>query len=332
MPYKLIAPGKRKGNRHYIIRGTVDGQRLEIATHTADKGTAERNAPKLVADALAEAAQRDPDQELSFEEAARLYIAFRLPRKVDRQRIEKLVVVLRKPVKKIVHADLVAAANDLYPGMKASTKNRNAMRPAAAILHYAAKNGWRDWLRIELFAEPRPGNRAAPQSTKQILMANTEGKKRLLIQWLFEQGSRITDTMRIGWDQIDLNAATVTMLVSKKRGGAEWRTLPLDDALIPVLANEDKDKPLWPWETRSGVYKWLRPLVRRLGVTFTPHMGRHALGTALNASGAGLKTIMKALGQDDEKSAARYATADIEVVREAKRKLGAAPIKRRGKR
>jgi hypothetical protein len=43
------------------------------------------------------------------------------------------------------------------------------------------------------------------------------------------------------------------------------------------------------WRTRSGVYQWLRPLCRRLRVTFTPHMARHHLGKRLNAGGRGIE-------------------------------------------
>jgi integrase len=53
-----------------------------------------------------------------------------------------------------------------------------------------------------------------------------------------------------------------------------------------------------------------------------PHMARHSLGTWLNASGAGLKTIMAALGHKDAKSSIRYQAADIEVVRAASEQLG----------
>lgn len=36
--------------------------------------------------------------------------------------------------------------------------------------------------------------------------------------------------------------------------------------------------------TRRGVYAWLKPLTKRLGVTYTPHMSRHALATAADAA------------------------------------------------
>lgn len=319
MPLKLISPGKRKGNRFYLARGSIAGQRVEVSTETTDKAVAQRFADALAVSLHTGAGERRANAEaLTFKEAADRYVEFRHPSKIDRQRIDKLTALIgADEVKVINHARLVYAANYLYPGMKPATKNRNAMRPAAAILHYAAENQWRDWLRVKLFKEPKPTTRTAKPDAKKLLLANTKGKKRLLILWLFRQGTRISDTLRVEWDHLNLNAATVKLWVSKNQ---EWRTFPLDEAVVAALANENQAKPLWPWQTRSGVYKWLRPLVRSLGVAFTPHMGRHTLGSDLNASGAGLKTIMGALGQDDPKSAARYATADLEVVRAAQRK------------
>ena len=321
MPYKLIAPGKRKGNRVYIIRGTVDGQRFELSAQTTDKAKAERDAPSLVASALAAGAdeQRDIDPSvLTFEQACRLYIARGVSGREER-RLEKLYPVLgARRQKDIVEADIVAAANALYPKDTNQTRNRNVVTPVSSVLHYAAKNKWRDWLRIARFKEPKPKTRAASRDVRKILLANTTGKRRLLILWLFGQGTRITDTVRVEWPHLSLQAGTVELWVAKTR---EWRTLPLDDALLAALANEDKGKPLWPWKTRDGVYKWLQPLCKRLGIAFTPHMARHSVGAWLNESGAGLRTIMDALGHESPVSSMRYQSAGVEVVREAKRKM-----------
>ena len=100
--------------------------------------------------------------------------------------------------------------------------------------------------------------------------------------------------------------------------GKLWRTKPLDDSVLALLANETtKTGLLFPWRTRSGVYKWLRPLCERLEIKFTPHMARHYLGKELNRSGAGLKTIMGALDHSSATSSLRYQDADIEIVRQA---------------
>ena len=93
---------------------------------------------------------------------------------------------------------------------------------------------------------------------------------------------------------------------------------------------------MFPWRQKTGVYKWLRPLRSELGLTFTPHMARHSVGTWLNAQGAGLRTIQATLRHADVKSSIRYQDADIEIVRAEIAKLptlgdkAAARVRRHG--
>ena len=78
----------------------------------------------------------------------------------------------------------------------------------------------------------------------------------------------------------------------------------------------------------------MRPLTRRLGVQFTPHMARHYGGKLPNWNSEGLKTIMGALDHSDAKSSLRYQDADQDVIREAmergrvRRETGARPERR----
>ena len=106
----------------------------------------------------------------------------------------------------------------------------------------------------------------------------------------------------------------------------------MNEEVFEALANDpDKEGHVFPWRTRSGVYRWLRPLVRSQGVTFTPHMARHFGGKVLNAAGKGLKTIMGALDHADPQSSVRYQDADLEIVRDAINDVGKLMGKKRRK-
>ena len=76
MPFKLIAPGKRK-NSTWAIRGTIAGQRIKEATGTKDKVAAERFANdfegRILEEKIAEAG------DMSFTYAADAYIDFHKP-------------------------------------------------------------------------------------------------------------------------------------------------------------------------------------------------------------------------------------------------------------
>jgi site-specific recombinase XerD len=341
MPLYLIAPGKRVvrrggkayANRFYLVRGTIDGRSVEVSTKTRDATEAAAYKAKFELDVLERRVPGVHDS-VTFRKAAELYSAFRDPASGDSRRIDKLVTVLGdKLVREITHADLVDAANRLYPAARNETKNRGVIKPAAAILHYAARNKWCEWLRIQKFSEapartraaaPEVAGRLAAALQKEEAKASTAHrralarKKRLLIVWLFNHFNRVSEPLRLTWDEhVDLRQKTYLLYVSKTK---QWKVKPLADAVYTLLAREPSEERtghLFPWRTRSGVYKWLRPLCVELGVTFTPHMARHYGGKKLNAQGAGLKTIMGALDHLDPQSSVRYQDADLELIRNA---------------
>src|SRR6516225_6225498 len=152
MPFTLIPPGKRKNNPFYLARGAhpVTGRDVEISTKTRDKATA-REIAKEVWAGLAASSPPRPGEAISFERAAHLYADFKcldleaakLP---DEKRLVKLIARIGKNMlADINQATLVAAANQLYPQLAPATRNREALRPAAAVLHYAAECGYCSW-------------------------------------------------------------------------------------------------------------------------------------------------------------------------------------------
>lgn len=323
MPLRLIAPGTRKGNPFWIVRGTVGDRNIEVSAKTRDKAVARTFARDLERELLAGRVPR-PGEALSFAAAADLYLAWRDPEKADRQRISRLKIALgQRAVADIRQVDLVAAADLLQPGKTAASRNREVLRMAAAVLHYAAENGFCDWLRVKLFKEPAPATRAVSTDlAARLIAAAPAGPRRMLLLWLFHQGTRISQTLGLHWEDIDLPQQTFRLYDKKAQA---WQVFPLHPEVFEELAaisDDNRGGRLWPWTQKTGVYRWLRPLARGLGVAFTPHMARHSLGTWLNQSGAGLRTIMGALGHKDAKSSIRYQAADVEMVRSASEKLG----------
>ena len=320
---KLVPPGKRKGNAFYLVRGRFLGTDYEISTQTTDKVAAERFKNRFERRIL-EGHIPGSGEAVTFAKAADLYISARDLSKADLRRIERLKAQLgKRDVRDVLQADLDAAAKALYPKCSPESLNRNVYTPAGAVLHYAAENKWCPWLRVKRPKMKEPETRAAREGVDALLCANTEGKERLLIAWLFKHGTRVSNALRVDCGRVDLRARTYELYISKTR---KWQTFGIDGEVWDLLAN-DRDATagkgmLFPWTNRWQVYRWLRPLCKRLGVKFTPHMARHRLGKDMNAEGAGLKTIMRALGQSSEKSASRYASADIDAVRDVMERLG----------
>lgn len=315
MPLKLVPPGTRKGNKVWYILGSVDGRQIEVSTKTTDERVARAKLAALIREAKAGA--REPVRSDTFAHAAELYKAYRNPRQADLKRIDRIVGGIgHKKLAELRPVDLITLANQLLPDAVAATKNREVLVPAVAIMHYASQNGMCAWLRVSLFRQPRPRARAVSRETASCLIdAAPLGQKRLFIIWLFCQGSRISDALRVDWTDLDLERRVVKMHVHKTDS---HMTFPLHDDVLGLLLTvpeEERVGRLFPWGDKSNVYRWLRPLVRRLGVTFTPHMARHSVGTWMSESGASLRAIMDALGHLDVKSSLRYQSGNIELVR-----------------
>lgn len=220
-----------------------------------------------------------------------------------------------------MHVDL--AASRLYPGAANATKNRQVYAPAAAVLHYAAKSKLRDYIQISKLKESDPPTRRPSPHVRDVLLANTEGHKRALLVFLFFQGWRISETLGLQAENIDVKRRTLRLYVSK---AGRWKEMPMHDATYEALCAME-DMPdigrVWPWRTRDGVYKWLRPLCRRLGVAFTPHMARHEFGGSLRQRGAGRRDLVDVGTWTSEKSVERYMSADAEHARDIIGRLSA---------
>ena len=102
-------------------------------------------------------------------------------------------------------------------------------------------------------------------------MKNLERKKQFLVLWLFQNWNRISDILRVDWNDLDPALGIYRMYIGKKR---EIQEKPIGSEVLVMLVNEPvKVGRLFPWRNKANVYRWLRPLTQRLGVKFTPHHG-----------------------------------------------------------
>ncbi|MCF8532422.1 MAG: site-specific integrase [Reyranella sp.] len=313
MPYKLIPPGKRR-NAHYLIRGTIAGERIEVSTGCGPGQKPQAQA--WAADYVARLeGQRVPGagEIVAFSRACELYKAA-TPHlsKVDIRRIDAVGAHFNTtPCHELGHADLVAAAEVLMPGRAPATMNRKVMTPAAAVLHYAADSKWCSYQRIKKFKVSGKSNREpARDEDVALLIANVEAPprvrkfgrkadynvayKRVFLLMLYELGLRISHLLSVQVPHFDLQAGRVKVKIPKSDDYANLEISPMVVAEIAnILAETDAQQPrralgrrvpregrFFPWTTNRGVYAWLGPLTDRLGVTYTPHMSRHALATA----------------------------------------------------
>ena len=205
--------------------------------------------------------------------------------------------------------DVIAAAQALYPNAKNATKNRQVVRPMSAILNYCAENKWRQHIRIKIFKEVDPAPRRPKLTVENVLLEQTDDYKHLLIATLFGQGFRITETLGIKWRDIDMDRQTFILYVGKAN---TEKVVPIQDYVFSLLENiPDKTGHLFPWRSRSGVYKWLTPLKKELDIRFTPHMARHEFASARNEDGSTPYDLKEASSWTTTKSLEKYTEVDL---------------------
>lgn len=301
--YQLYAPGRRKGNRTYVLRAWINGRQVEKVLEATKRPDAEDEAENVI-DGLK---GRDPAELVTFRQAAEAYKAAKRLRKQDLAYVKRLQDYFGgKPVAEIVGADLMAAANTLADGTSDANKNRAIITPGSSILHYAAEQGWCPERRHRRFSvSRRSGRKPVSPETMRLLLANTEGHQRLLLAWLYETGQRITASLQLRREDLDLRRAIAHVTSDKTDDHGQ---LELSPELVAMLATA-KNLPsgrVFPWGDRHNVYRWLKPLCERLGVSYTPHLSRHAMATELRALGYDMKAIAERGLWRDERSAGRY--------------------------
>lgn len=303
----LYAPGTRKRNRTFTVRGNVAGRQYEIATHAGNPRAARLAWDVFAAqvrarDAARRAARAAPR---TFRQIADDYVATRRASNRTVSYIDRLCAVPIEdggtfgelPVAAIRPSDIGRAGAILHPNAAPQTVNRAVYAVAAAVLHFAHANGERDYLVVRKLREPERASRRPESEVRDLLLANSDGARHAFLAGLFFQGFRVTELCRIDWSTLDLARGTARVFSPKRQ---IWKPVPLHGSFRAALANlatagragrpTNPGAPapdyVFPWRARWQVYRWLRPLADRLGIAFTPHQARHDFVSRLHEAGA----------------------------------------------
>lgn len=327
MPFILIAPRTRKRNKYWIARGTIAGRQIEVSTRETDKEAAQRFAAELEVKLWAESSNPAPLRN-TWEYAAASFKAAKNPSKLDRGHIDRLSEhFIGRLLVDITPGDFLIAANIIKPRASNSTKNRHVVAIGAAIMHFAAEQGWCQYYRVKKFETSRPETKALKaEQARAILEAAAKKDPALyaLTTLLFLHGWRISEAIALRWQDVDLPQCRVRKGVSKKGGTRLWK--PLDPVVRDALASIPGEHVgrVFPWATRWGAGKALRLLAAGLGIKFSPHMARHTMATQAISAGADLKTIMKMGDWRNIQSVLRYADSEEARQRQILDKIGEA--------
>jgi integrase len=281
MPLKLYQRGKVW---HY--RGTVAGRRLRGSCKTADKAIAQRQ--------IAEIETRQwkcnfdgPQAVLTFSQAAMMYRAAGKPTRF----LARIEDYWKDTLVKDIPAGAIRKmAIDLYPGATMATRNRQAIVPCQAIINLAADSELCPYIKVKRYKTEKKVKEPFTLEWVQQFRAHASPQLGALALFMFVTGARVSEALRIRWDDVELKAKTA---IIRKTKISEGRVVNLPNALVAAMANIPKiqGRPVFLYRHRNCCYRVWDTAVKRAGIKrLTFHSGRHGFATTALRSGIDPKT------------------------------------------
>jgi integrase len=271
---------------HY--RGTVAGRLLRGSTKTPDKTTAQRIAAEI------EARQwkghlDGPGAVLTFAQAAMIYLEAQKPPRF----IAKVAAYWKDtPVRQITPGAIRQAAITLYPTHSGATRNRQIIVPAQAIINHAAEQELCQRIRVKRFPVTKQEKEPASWTWVQAFMSASKPHLGALACFMFLTGARITESLSLGWSEVDLSSRRA-LIRQTKIGAERWAHLP--PPLVAALANIPDRKPkVFKYSDRKAATKPWNKAIERAGIKpLSFHACRHGFATASLQAGIDPVTVAK---------------------------------------
>lgn len=293
MPLKLYPPGKRKGNRFYLIRGTLsvwkDGQRITRTIERSTKTTRRAEAQAILdqIEGKREEITKQNGAEKTFGEVAAEYLA----QGGSERFLERPLDFFEDlPLSAVTDALIMKSAVEAYPDAAATTQWRQFVTPSRAVVNFPHRRA----------TAPEQNVRTvwvAPADVDRIINATRQSPKHhpwapALTTFLFGQGSRVNETLSINAKR-DLQLPYRRCVLRDTKNGHE-RVLHLQERTVRELAalpNVNEDAPLFrkadgqPYSEKANTGHRLRffeSAVRIAGLDpreVTPHVCRHSWAT-----------------------------------------------------
>jgi integrase/recombinase XerD len=238
---------RRKGSKHWYLRGTVRGQSVFETTGTDDKAAAEairiQREARLLKDSV-----YGKQASVTFAEAALSYLAGGgSPRFLGEEKDGRWTGLIghfyHRPLHTIGQDDLNAAALKLYPTSEPDTRNRQCFTPFIAVWNHAVTNKWaelRKWTRprkpkgtMVRFKPQRAGTRPVSYQRAAHFVLAMSPAPAMVMTALFYTGMRPIEIFSLEADTVDIEGRWLT-LGNTKTG--EPRGVPMHEFLVPMFS------------------------------------------------------------------------------------------------
>jgi integrase len=294
----MLTPKKRPKSPFWILRGTVDGRRVEVSRKWNTAADARRAIPEILAE-FRQACDADqaPQSIVTVDDAIRLYRELK-PRARFLDSMARYFAGMA--VASINNAEMRRAANALYPGASPATIRRQLYTPMKAALNAAAKE---DMCAVPRLNSPVGGARrtdffvpAQADAVITSLAGERNGFLAPLVTFLFGQGCRLGEALTLDGTDVHLD---FRMAVLRDTKNGEERRITLVPRVIAALSTLPTVgvsgalfRRLDGLEFRVGkdnggqIAQPFKRAVQAAGLDpdrFTPHVCRHSWATWFHA-------------------------------------------------
>lgn len=276
---------KPKGLKNYYAVGSVGGWKVRKSLGTDNNKIAKELRAHLEAKLFREMMDGET-RGMTFREAAELY----LRDKPNARFVDPLVAHFKdKRLADFTPLCVRNAADELLPGRKASTKNRQVLGVTSAIINHAAMLTGSRHIRIQKFSVEKPQRRTA--SPEWIIKFQTASHARglphlaALCAFMVETGARLGEVTRLKRADFDFEHCVANLGITKN---GEYQSALISKALTCEIARLDHARPyVFGYEGNSGVHGIWRKICDDAGIEYIPphQAGRHSMATLLNNSG-----------------------------------------------
>ncbi len=207
-----------------------------------------------------------------------------------------------RPIRSIYPFDVRQMASELFPTAKGSTRNRQAIVPARAVIMHGYDRGWCDLIRIKNFKQEKT-KRKEPASAVWLHMflrqCDRDGLPHLaaLVLFMAQTGARISEAVALSWREVDFVSRTATLLKTKTgTNSVRHLTDELINRLHRLERDADRDDPVFLYTCRHSVSERIYDVCERADIPYkSPHLcGRHTFATTAIHAGIDIRTVMDA--------------------------------------
>lgn len=272
---------------HY--RGTVNGQLFRGSCKTGRREIAER----LAAEIEAKAWKRHfdgPEATLTFSQAAGLY----MKAGKSRRYISPLLDYWRDTLVRDINAGAIKqAAIELYPNVKAITRNRQVIVPAQAIINHAAAMDLCRPIKVRRFDVDQFQREYADLAWVEALRKAARPHIGALALFMYLTGARISEALKVKWDDIDFGKHEVLIRQTKTRTERKAHLPDLLVEALKALPRKPRKGPFIYTSRQNALKGWTKDIAAAGIKPLSFHCCRHGFATGLLRAGVDVVTVAK---------------------------------------